>query len=120
MLECPTSQHRAMPTSLPACTFPIVAVLCLALRAHAAETAVDFNRDIKPILSNICYKCHGPDANERKGGTKERPLRLDTEEGAYADYDGTVPIVPGRPEKSELIARITTDDDEELMPPKKS
>src|ERR1043165_7190368 len=81
---------------------------------------LDFSRDITPILSNNCYKCHGPDASQRKGGTKNRPLRLDTEDGAYADYAGSVPIVPGHPEKSALVTRITSHDDDETMPPKKS
>ena len=80
------------------CAIPLM--LCASgARLLAAEPGVDFSRDIKPILSNICYKCHGPDANERKGGTKGHALRLDTEEGALANYDGTVPVVPGHPEK---------------------
>ena len=86
----------------------------------AQAQPVDFNRDIKPILSNTCFKCHGPDAAERKGGTKKRPLRLDTEEGAFAENAGTTPVVPGHPEKSEVIARITSQDDEQVMPPKKN
>src|SRR2546423_411439 len=81
---------------------------------------VDFTRDVKPILSNVCFKCHGPDAAERKGGTKARALRLDTPEGAYADYGGAIPIVPGHPEKSDLIERIASTDDDTIMPPKKS
>ena len=95
------------------------AALILAAPGWGAD-APDFNRDIKPILSNTCYKCHGPDAKERKGGTKTRPLRLDTEEGAYAEYKGVIPIVPGHPESSEMIARITSKDEDEAMPPKKN
>ncbi len=86
----------------------------------ASEAVIDFNRDIKPILSNVCYKCHGPDAAERKGGTKNHHLRLDTSEGAYADYDGAIAIAPGHPEKSEVLARIITDDADQVMPPAKS
>src|SRR5579884_1995024 len=93
-----------------------VALSIFIFQKHArAESPADFNRDIKPILSNQCFKCHGPDAKERKGGTKERPLRLDTQDGAFADYDGMIPIVPGHPEKSELLARITTEDEDDLM-----
>src|SRR5579862_1082782 len=88
--------------------------------AHAAERPVDFNRDIAPVLSNTCFKCHGPDGKERKGGTKAHPLRLDTEDGATADYAGSIPIVPGHPEKSALVARVTSTDADEIMPPPKS
>jgi hypothetical protein len=100
-------------------------ILLACLSAQTSETipavqALDFNRDIKPILSNICYKCHGPDAAERKGGSKAHPLRLDTEEGAYVDNGGTAAIVPGHPEKSELIARVSSTDPEQIMPPAKS
>ncbi len=104
--------------------FVSIAVIGAALIGFApvpaSENAVDFNRDISPILSNICYKCHGPDAAERKGGTKSHPLRLDTPEGAYADYEGAVAITPGHPEKSEVFARISSADEDQLMPPPKS
>ena len=86
----------------------------------AIGATVDFSRDVKPILSNICYKCHGPDAAERKGGSKAHPLRLDTEEGAFLDNGGTAAIVPGHPEKSEAIARVQSKDEEQIMPPPKS
>jgi hypothetical protein len=98
----------------------IVPVLILAARANA-QTPPDFQRDIRPILSNICYKCHGPDPAERKGGKEgSGGLRFDTEEGSRADLDGAHAIVPGHPEKSDLIARITSNDPDELMPPPKS
>jgi mono/diheme cytochrome c family protein len=87
-----------------------------ALPAQAAERRVDFNRDIKPILSNNCFQCHGPDADERKGETAG--FRLDTPEGAALDLGGYAAIVPGHPEKSELIIRITSQDPSEQMPPK--
>ncbi|MDP6915621.1 MAG: DUF1549 domain-containing protein, partial [Verrucomicrobiota bacterium] len=73
---------------------------------------VRFNRDIRPILSDKCFKCHGPDANHRKAD-----LRLDTLEGALADLGDYAAVVPGAPRKSELIARITTGDEEDVMPP---
>jgi mono/diheme cytochrome c family protein len=84
----------------------------------AAETPagrVEFNRDIRPILSDKCFACHGPDANRRKAG-----LRLDTDEGAKADRDGARVIVPGLPEESELIARITSPQKSRRMPPAKT
>lgn len=85
-------------------------------RPPAAERPIDFAREIKPILSNNCFYCHGPDAAERKGGTGG--LRLDTPEGAQADLgDGEAAIVPGQPDKSVLVRRITSADADEVMPP---
>src|SRR5687767_7034978 len=72
---------------------------------------VEFNRDIRPILSDACFKCHGPDAGQRKAR-----LRLDTETGAFAPRDVTT-IIPGQPDQSELIYRITAKDPDEHMPP---
>jgi hypothetical protein len=63
-------------------------------------------------LSDNCFQCHGPDKAKRKA-----KLRLDTEEGAFADRDGYQAIVPGNPGKSEVIRRITSEDDSERMPP---
>ena len=79
-------------------------------------TKIDFSRDIKPILSNNCFFCHGPDANERKGG--KDGLRLDTEAGAVADQGGTFAIVKGQPDKSELVRRVSSTDPDVMMPPK--
>jgi hypothetical protein len=94
-------------------------VWSLASLAPAAQPKkLDFNRDIKPILSNNCYQCHGPDPAERKGGTAG--LRLDTAEGALADQGGHAAIVPGKPEASELIARIKSADADAKMPPPQS
>ena len=73
---------------------------------------VDFSREIQPILSDKCYPCHGPDAAARKSG-----LRLDRRIEAFAGgKSGLVTIVPGRPDDSELIARIFSHDSEEVMP----
>ena len=85
---------------------------------RAADLELDFNRDIRPILSNNCYLCHGPDEAERKGGTDG--LRLDTLAGAIADLGGYQAIVPGNPEKSELLERVTTTDPDLMMPPPSS
>jgi hypothetical protein len=82
--------------------------------AQAAD-AVDFNRDIRPILSNKCFHCHGPDEAERKGGTNG--LRFDTADGWLEDLGGYAAVVPGKPDESELIARVTTDDADSVMPP---
>lgn len=79
-----------------------------------ASTTVDFNRDIRPILSDHCYACHGADASKgRKAG-----LRLDTPEGARAKLEsGMRAIVPGDLDASALIERINQTDPEEVMPP---
>nr|NIP15882.1 DUF1549 domain-containing protein [Pseudomonadales bacterium]NIX09171.1 DUF1549 domain-containing protein [Pseudomonadales bacterium] len=92
--------------------------LVLILAAGAANPGhardpVDFNREIRPILSNNCLACHGPDKKERKAD-----LRLDTREGALADLGGYAALVPGELEASELIARVIHEDEEERMPPK--
>jgi len=78
-----------------------------------AEEEIRFNRDVRPILSDNCYYCHGPDKE-----TQEADLRLDTFEGATADLGGYAAVVPGNPEESELILRIH--DTEDLMPPDSS
>lgn len=78
----------------------------------AAESPVDFRRDIMPILSDNCLECHGPDEE-----TREADLRLDTPEGAYTEIFGRAPIVPGDLDESEVYYRITTSDREERMPP---
>ncbi len=78
-----------------------------------APTPVIYSRDIKPILSENCYTCHGPDANQRKA-----KLRLDTHEGATGEYrSDRYAVVPGDLTASTLIQRITTDDEFDRMPP---
>ena len=87
----------------------------LLVRAGGKEPAapvVDFNRDLRPIFSEICFKCHGPDANKRKA-----KLRLDTREGAFADHVGRKPFVPGDLANSEAWRRINARDTDDLMPP---
>lgn len=77
---------------------------------------IDFNRDIRPLLSDRCYSCHGPDENHREGG-----VRFDVPESALTEADsGEFPIVPGKPGESELIARISTKDESIQMPPPES
>lgn len=89
-----------------------------ATQKQTESTQVLFSRDIRPILSDRCFACHGPDAKERKG-----KLRLDTTEGkdgAYRTIEGTAAIKPGSLEDSELWYRLTTEEKDEVMPPPKS
>ncbi len=85
-------------------------------QAAAAEERVNFNYQIRPLLSDRCWVCHGPDEKQRKA-----KLRLDTPEGAMATGQSGIPIVkPGDPAGSELYRRITTTDPDDLMPPAES
>lgn len=81
-----------------------------------AAEPVDFNRDIRPLLSNNCWQCHGPDESSRTGGDADG-LRLDLRDHATADLGGYAALVPGKPDESELLRRIISDDDGEKMPP---
>ncbi len=91
-----------------------------AAPAPKAVAAPDFQREIRPILSDKCFACHGPDAAERKGGKKGIGLRVDTAEGITADLgDGRRAIVPGQPQKSLLLQRVVTKDLDDVMPPPK-
>ncbi len=90
------------------------AYLALVAAGATAETAsaetrppVSFDRDVRPILSDKCYKCHGPDA-----GTREADLRLDTREGILDHV-----VVPKKPAESELVSRVLSEDDDIRMPP---
>ncbi len=77
-----------------------------------AQDKIEFNRDIRPILSDTCFLCHGPDKARRKAD-----LRLDVESSAKAKHEDHFTIVPGKLDQSELIRRITTDDADDRMPP---
>ncbi|MBC7855872.1 MAG: hypothetical protein IAF94_20785, partial [Pirellulaceae bacterium] len=97
------------------------AAACLLLVAggsfvSADDKKIDFSRDIRPILSNNCFKCHGFDEKQRQGG-----LRLDVKDGFGAKLEsGAVAVVPGKPDESELVKRITHADAAEKMPPEAS
>jgi len=97
---------------------PLLAWLLLtgaSLALAATTPPVSFNREVRPILSNNCYYCHGTDPNHRKGDR-----RLDTREGALADIKGVRAVVSGKPSDSDLIARILSTDPDVQMPPPKS
>ena len=96
----------------------LLSVLPLAIwsKGARAESGLSYNRDIRPILSDNCFACHGPDDKERKA-----KLRLDRHEDAFKPAkSGDYAIVPGDPKKSTLIERIMTDDEDDVMPPPKS
>src|ERR1700709_2723605 len=91
----------------------IAATLTLACSAFAAEPAdtVHFNRDIRPMMSDTCFHCHGP--SKQKGN-----FRLDQPESPLKPAkSGAIPIVPGKPEESEIIKRVFSTDADDLMPP---
>ncbi len=106
--------HRLLS---PLCYAALCAVLCTPLQYQGAdapsspEGKIEYNRDIRPILAENCFACHGADSAARKAG-----LRLDLRETAIE----AGAIVPGKPEKSSLVARIHADGEKELMPPLKS
>ena len=86
--------------------------IALWLPGIAGAATVEFNRDIRPILSDRCYACHGPDKGNRK-----TPLRFDIESSAKADLGGHFAIVPGDPAKSEIVRRIASENKAMRMPP---
>ena len=99
-------------------TFFTVLLLAPPAAVNAAPppaAPVSFNRDVRPILSENCFACHGFDPKHREAG-----LRLDTFEGATADRDGSRGIVPGEPDRSAILERIQSTDADVVMPPPKS
>lgn len=103
-----------------ACRLPLmnfrIALILLTVPAVATAEKLSYNRDVRPILSDKCFSCHGFDAKHR-----EADLRLDTAEGAAAKTEGGgVPIKPGTPAESEAWQRILSTDPDEMMPPPKS
>ena len=84
-----------------------------SLSGTAGERPLDFNWDVRPILSDNCFRCHGPDAGNRRGD-----LRLDTADGAYAERrPGVHAVVPGTPDASEMLKRVTHANAALRMPP---
>ncbi len=81
-------------------------------KAASAERPIDFARDVRPILSSVCFTCHGPDVD-----TREADLRLDTFDGLTANLGGSFAVVPGNVAQSELAKRILSADPDEQMPP---
>src|SRR5262249_38208617 len=91
--------------------FKVILVL-LAPVVLSAQEPVRFGRDVLPILSANCFTCHGPDDKNRQAG-----LRLDIEESAKAKRRSGFPVIPGEPDKSLIIRRLTSADQDMVMPP---
>ena len=90
----------------------VCACVCVVQREACAIERVDFNRDVRSILSDKCFACHGPDENHREGD-----LRLDDQDSVFANRDGYSIVKPGSADESELIARVESDDPDMVMPP---
>ena len=121
-LSLPSLASTSAPTSARGRASTLAFTLAFVLGPASALTAteaalpaiVEFNRDIRPIMSDTCFHCHGPDAKSREAG-----MRLDLrEEALKKTKSDAVPIVPGNVAASEIIARIF--DTDEPMPPEKA
>jgi len=94
---------------------PLLFAQAPVIAAEAPARPLEFNRDIRPILSENCFFCHGQDPQHRKAD-----LRLDVRASALADLGGYAAIVPGKPDASDIIRRMESHDPDDLMPPAKS
>lgn len=101
--------------SLPTAICVVVVVMILSSIQASGEEPIRFNRDIRPILSDNCFYCHGPDRNKRQAD-----LRLDTEAGLHGSDGNAGAIVPGNADASEMVQRILSADPDERMPPPES
>lgn len=114
---CVSSLHHGHRSEVTTTVTTLVSLM-VTVSAHAvapSSAAIDFSRDIQPILSENCYHCHGPDKAERKAD-----LRLDDEKAAKETRDGVAAIKPGHGDESEIIKRIFSEDPDEVMPTPKS
>ncbi|MEZ6129073.1 MAG: PSD1 and planctomycete cytochrome C domain-containing protein [Planctomycetaceae bacterium] len=113
--QIPIARHQHSLSCLRSLFVTVLAAchVCLATAPAAdSDTKPDFSRDIRPILSDACFRCHGPDEL-----TREADLRLDQRDGLFADRDGTVPVIPGDIANSELVKRVLSTDPDLVMPP---
>src|SRR3954471_22466480 len=115
--DCTVLTHFAAPRAFGARMFPrwphsrFLMAFTLGAGLARAEK-IDFNREILPILSDACFRCHGPDA-----GTRKAKLRLDQREGLFRTREEITVVSPGHPENSDMILRITSKDEDDVMPP---
>jgi len=107
--------NLCLSSRLPAMSLGIILAAAFGISADADERRVEFNRDVRPILSDACFQCHGPDEGQRHGG-----LRLDLANAAYRGGDSGAAIVPGDALRSEVWQRIISADADLLMPPSDS
>ena len=106
--------HSAGLLRPKACARPVLRASAAFLLISSAMAEVSFNRDIRPIMSDTCFRCHGPDKSTRMAG-----LRLDLrEEALKPNKAGVAPIVPGQPDKSAIVDRVLTANPARIMPPK--
>ncbi len=113
-----SSRESAMPALRRSARFWGLALILSAfpLSVRADEPPVEFNRDVRPILSENCFACHGPDARKREAG-----LRFDDQTAAFSELpSGNRALVAGKPEESDLVFRVEVDDPELVMPPPKT
>lgn len=111
-----TIRIKSFPHIISIFTAVFSAVFFVQAQEFAQGKKIEFNRDIRPILSDACFHCHGPDQHTRESG-----LRLDVREAALKEGElGGIAIVPGKPEESDLIRRIYSTDADEQMPPAKA
>ena len=92
--------------------FAVILLTGTALNAAIAADKPDFDREVRPLLADRCFSCHGPDEN-----TREADLRLDDFANFTKQRDGYAVVVPGQPDRSLLMERITSTDVDEVMPP---
>jgi len=108
----PLSRQYSSRLLLQASRAALASWIVLGSALLAAEPAIDFGRDIKPILSDTCYKCHGPDEDQRQA-----ELRLDQRKGAFAPHHDPAVLVPGDLQASALWQRVSSQDPDFQMPP---
>ena len=115
--HAPRDEFRITRSVMSTLLIPPLALLAILATSQALRAAppVGFNRDVRGILADHCYACHGPDKNARKAD-----LRLDVEADAFADRGGYRALTPGKLAESELYQRITSTDPSKRMPPAKS
>lgn len=106
------SRVRPLSTLLMVATIFCFGVAVSYAADDSPQAAVNFNHDIRPILSANCFTCHGPDEAHR-----EADLRLDTQDGMFADRDEGALIAPGKPDQSLLLTRVRSHDADAVMPP---
>ena len=114
-LQKGTLWNTGLPVIKAITALGIVALTWPSIYANEGQNKVLFNRDIRPIFSNYCYTCHGPDAEHRQSD-----FRLDHSHDSYAERGGYWPIVPHEPGQSNLFSRISSSDPDEIMPPENS